>query len=195
MKQVHFHELIPLFPLLLFVFGLNAVRGGGEVIVHYGPLIILKQGLVRGVFFTGVIMEMFLASKVLTAGFSPEELFSALYTLDGSLSSVGNLFTRQDTGKGKNGSRQYFFLVLYYVLQIFKYIYAEIPRFFRSKHVRLKKRTVQFIHSVYNRSYGEYTRIKQKRFVTLRISPRDYVYIGSQMILFSSVFILKMIFE
>jgi hypothetical protein len=194
-EKIRLRELIPLLPLLLFVFGLNAVRGGGEVIVHYGPLIVLKQGLVRGVFFTGVIVEMFLTSKVLTAGFSQEELFSALYTLDRSLSSVGNLHTKPGKRKGKNGSQGNFFLVLYYVLQIFKYLYAEIPRFFRSKQLKLKKRTVQFIHSVYDRSYGEYERVKHKKFVIMRISFHDYLYIGSQVVLYSSVFILKMVFD
>lgn len=165
------------------------------MIVHYGPLIVLKQGLVRGVFFTGVIVEMFLTSKILTAGFSQEELFSALYTLDRSLSSVGNPHTKPGTRKGKNGSQGNFFLVLYYVLQIFKYLYAEIPRFFRSKQLKLKKRTVQFIHSVYDRSYGEYERVKHKKFVIMRISFHDYLYIGSQVVLYSSVFILKMVFD
>jgi len=186
---------MPLFPLLLFVFGLNAVRGGGEVIIHYGPLIVLRQGLARGVFFTGVIVEMFLTSKILTAGFSPEELFSALYTLDSSLSSVNYLFKRKDARRGKNSLRKNFFLILYHVLQIFKYLYAEIPRFFRPKHVSLKKRTVQFIHSVYDRSYGEYERIEQNQFVTMKISSRDYLYIGSQILLYCSIFILKMGFD
>ena len=189
LKRIRPRELIPLFPLLLFVFGLNAVRGGGEVIVHYGPFIVLKQGLVRGAFFTGVIVEIFLTSKILTAGFSPKELFSTLYTIDRTLSSVRSSRVR------KERQRRGFFLVLYYVLQIFKHLYAEIPRFFRSKPLKLKKRTVQFIHRVYERSYEEYEQEKHTHIVKMRISPRDCLYISSQVLLYCSVFIVRMVIE
>jgi hypothetical protein len=88
-----------------------------------------------------------------------------------------------------------FFLILYYVLQIFKHLYAEIPRFFRSKPLKLKKRMVQFIRRVYERSYEEYAKEKQKTIVKMRISLRDCLYISSQVLLYCSVLIFRMVIE
>ena len=75
----------------------------------------------RGVYFSLVIGELFIMSKVLTKGFSKNHLLSVMYSIDKFA------LRRVKSFKNKTGE---FFVILYYILRIFHNTYSELSIFF-----------------------------------------------------------------
>jgi energy-coupling factor transporter transmembrane protein EcfT len=113
-------RFLPLLPLLLFIFVFNSFRGGGEILFRAGPLIIMQQGVGRGLYYALFVMELFTMSTILTRSFTEHDLVSALYT-------INRLFSR---GKGAQDPARTggFALMLFYILRIFHGAYCFFPR-------------------------------------------------------------------
>jgi len=161
------------------VFILNCFRGGGQVILRYGPIILLKQGMIRGAYYSAVIIELFYMSRLLTRIFSSEVLL-------GALSSLDNLVFRVFKRKEKR-----FFIVLYHVLGIFAIIYTELKIFFRGKKGGLKHKTVHFFHSVFTKSLHEFEIQSCGSIDPVRPKKADYVLISAQLVAFCLISVLR----
>ena len=172
-------ELLPILPVLLFVFILNCFRGGGEVILRYGPILFLKQGMLRGFFYSAVIIELFYMSRLLTKVFSPEVLLGTLSSLD---TFVSRIF------KPRNKS---FFVIIYHVLGIFSLIYTELKIFFRGKKMGIKQKTVYFFQSVFEKSVNAFEVRNRPRINPIRPQKADYVLISAQLVSFTLIFALR----
>ena len=165
--------------MLLFVFVLNCFRGGGQVILRYGPILLLKQGMMRGAYYSAVIIELFYMSRLLTRIFSPEVLM-------GSLSSLDTLISRIFKHRKKR-----FFIVLYHVLGIFALIYTELKIFFRRKERGLKQKTVQFFHGVFEKSLRDFEVRNIVCIDPIRPQKADYALISAQLVAFSLISVLR----
>jgi len=177
--RIHPKEIIPLIPVLLFVFTLNCFRGGGELLFRYGPILLLKQGIIRGSYYVAVIIELFLMSRLLTRAFSSELLLGSLSTLDLFL------FRAFRNRKGN------FFLVLYYVIGIFSHVYAELKIFFRATEQNLKQKTVIFFRSVFEKSLIEFDEGNRAQMMEIRPKRGDFLLVSVQI----AAFVVILIFQ
>jgi hypothetical protein len=161
-------ELLPIVPVVGFVFVLNCFRGGGQVMLRWGPVLLIKQGMFRGLYYSGVIIELFLMSRALSRAFSSGQLLSSLSFIDAVFPKFG-----------KNGASR-LILVLYHVLGIFSHVYAEMKIFFRGKEWNLRQRTVQFFLKAFDRSLQSYEEGSGADFAVVRPTTADILLVSIQ---------------
>lgn len=191
-RDIPLRDITPILPILLFVFILNCFRGGGEIVLRWGPIIILKQGIMRGVYFSAVIMEIFIMSKLLTKGFPPDSLLSTLYTIDTVICKIFRCKNSYSLNENNPfHSRKNFILILFYVLRIFRIIYTELKIFFTIKGKSLKGKIIQFFNTVFKQSLDKYEKMKKVTVSPVKPVIHDYIYISVQVFLFSFLIILK----
>jgi hypothetical protein len=156
--EFHLKELIPLLPILCFVLILNCFRGSGEILLKVGPFVLVRQGILRGIYYFIVIAQLWLISKVLTKGFGEDALLSSLYTIDGVLT--------------KSSKKRSFFVILYYILRIFHNTYAELKILLKRRNAAslkefgeqsmrysqhsIKERILLFIYASFERSKEDF---------------------------------------
>ncbi len=179
-------DYLRLIPIIIFIFVLNVFRGGGEIIIKAGPFVLLKQGIFRGLYYAAVVTELFMMSRLMTNGFTPDLLISAFYTID------GNVFKKFRPKREKpEPDKHSFFLVLYYVLKIFQIVYSEIKLFFKAGKGSLKEKTVLFFNTVFGKSLDEYEQINNVSVFTIKPVIFDYLFLAGQVSCLSSVIIIK----
>ena len=181
LRDLRLTDILPLLPVLLFVFALNCLRGGGQIILRYGPIVILKQGIFRGVYYSAVIIELFLMSRLLTRGFSSEVLLGSLSSID---ENIWRIF-------GRKKKRRNPFTILFYVLGIFQITYSELRVFFSRRERGLKKKVVRFFYSVFEKSLKEYETLKQIPVVLIKPKVSDGILIAAQILVFSCIYLIR----
>lgn len=187
-KGFSLRDFIPLIPVILFVFILNSFRGGGEIFFKIGPIMVVKQGIRRGIYYSILIMELFVMSKVLTRGYSHDLLLSTLYSIDRYLTCSFFLFKKENT----DNLERDFILILYYVLKIFDNTYSEIRVFLKKGKGSLKERSVQFIYTVFRKSLSEYDNLESYVFTPVKPNRWDFLFISIQIsLLVAAIFIKK----
>jgi hypothetical protein len=183
LSEFRLRELTPLLPILLFVLIMNCFRGSGEVLMRIGPFMIVRQGLLRGIYYLIVITQLWLISKVLTKGFGEDALLSSLYTID----SIFN----------KSGKKRSLFIILFYILRIFRNTYAELKVLLKKRSTAsaggysnkrsgsssssMRERILLFFYSSFERSKEEFESSSK---VTVKKQPpvvNDYLYIFSEL--------------
>jgi hypothetical protein len=184
-KELRLGQSLHLLPVIAFILLLNAFGGGGEVMIRLGPVIILKQGVMRGVYVSAFILELFVMSRVLTASSSRTALLS--------------VFTRI---AGRGGV----LMVLYHILVIFKHTYSEIRVFiprvrrhakrregeegdFDSSRGGLRDRLVLFFERVFDRSLQVYQ--ADWRVVPVRVTVGDGVVMVIQTAAIAGAFFMR----
>lgn len=175
-------RFLPLLPLLLFIFVFNSFRGGGEILFRAGPLIIMQQGVGRGLYYALFVMELFTMSTILTRSFTEHDLGSALYT-------INRLFSR---GKGAQDPARTggFALMLFYILRIFHGAYTEIGIFFKKGSRSFRERTLLFVHTLFRQAMHDYERADVFSPEVLKPQSGDVVFVLSQIFfLVSAVFL------
>ncbi|MGQ9615173.1 MAG: hypothetical protein ACUVWJ_02095 [Spirochaetota bacterium] len=186
--KIRFYHFIAILPVLIFILIVNSLHGGGEILLRFGPLFILKQGVLKGIFYTIFILELFFMSRVLTSGFTQEELLSSFYTIDRFLGKVrvnGRFYPRRDNGG--------FMVILYYVMKLFYNSYSELKPFFTQKAVPLKQRVLFYMRRVFIRSLEEF---KGRDYVGMEaVLPNrfDYIDISFQLVVLVSSLMLQRI--
>ena len=175
-----------LFPIIIFIFAINAFRGGGEIIIKAGPFVLLKQGIFRGLYYAAVVTELFVMSRLITNGFTPELLISTLYTID------RHVIKKISPGRKKPEQNKHsFFLVLFYVMKIFQIVYSELKLFFKAKKGSLKKKTVLYFNTVFRKSLDEYEQLDNIQVFTIKPVFYDYLFLAGQASCLSSVIFFK----
>lgn len=194
-RNIRIKEITPIYPIILFVFSLNCFRGSGEIVFHYGPIIILKQGIVRGVYFSLVILEIFFISKLLTRGFPLQQLLSMLYSIDIVIKKIMNRQTDMRRKKPHSSfSRINIFQLFFYVLNIFQIAYSELKIFFKVKEKGYRNKIVQFFNSVFWRSLKDYENKDDYELFIIKPGRMDYIYGTIQILLYASIFLMKGIY-
>lgn len=185
-REIPVWDFIRLLPVVLFVFMLNCFRGGGEIIFRFGPFVLLRQGILRGAYYSAVIAELFMMSKLITKGFPSNHIISALYSIDAFLFKKSGFQKRSSQPPARN-----FFLILLYVLKIFQITYSELRLFFKTGKGSLGNKILQFFSTVFKKSLNEYEKIGSIEIITLRPVFLDYLYITVQAVCLSSAFFIK----
>ncbi len=186
--KIRLYHLIALLPVLLFIFILNSLHGGGEIIFRAGPFLFMKQGIVRGAFYTLFILELFMMSRALTGGFAPEKLFAVFYTIDRLLSRRGRRIGGSSV-KDKGG----FMMILYHIIRLFYNTYSELRLFFTLRSQPLKQRVIFFMKRVFLQSIADCE--GRDKLVVDFILPNklDFLHVVLQLLaLFSSLLIQRM---
>ena len=132
---------LPVMPIVIFVLILNGFRGTGEVLARLGPFVIVKQGILRGVYYSAVILYLWLMSRILTIGCGEKELLLTLSS-----------FSRNKKASG-------IILILYYVLRIFHNTYGELKVVFRSSGKNMKERVLEFFFTAFEKSKSDFDRL------------------------------------
>ncbi len=174
-------RFLPLLPLLLFIFVFNSFRGGGEILFRAGPLIIMRQGVGRGLYYALFIMELFTMSTILTRSFTEQDLVSTLYT-------INRLFSRGKSARepARTGG---FALMLFYILRIFHGAYTELGIFFKKSSRSFRERTLLFVHILFRQAMHDYERADAFSPEVLKPRSGDVVFVLSQILfLVSAVF-------
>jgi hypothetical protein len=186
LSDIFSKDYFRLIPILMFIIVLNAFRGGGEIILKAGPFVLLKQGIFRGLYYAAVVIVLFMMSRLITNGFSPDLLISTFYTIDRHVFYKFR-FKREKPEPDKHS----FFIVLYYVLKIFKVVYSELKLFFKSGKGSLKEKTVLFFNTVFKKSLDEYEQFNKVSVLTIRPVFFDYLFVAGQVSCLSSAIIFK----
>ena len=84
-----------------------------------------------------------------------------------------------------------FFLVLYYVLKIFRIVYSELKLFFKVKKGSLKEKTVLYFNTVFRKSLDEYEQLNNVSVLTIKPVFYDYLFLAGQVSCLSSAIIFK----
>ncbi|RLD40358.1 MAG: hypothetical protein DRI88_13705, partial [Bacteroidetes bacterium] len=88
---------------------INFMHGSGKILFNIGPFYFIMQGLKRGVYYSGIVIELYIMSFLLTEGFDEKQTISALKSLK---------FWRKDLfGKKEKID---FILLIFYVFKLFK---------------------------------------------------------------------------
>lgn len=183
-RELRWKRLLPLIPLLLFVFLFNAFRGGGEILLRLGPIMLMRQGVNRGLYYAAFILELWIMSGLLTS-FSEQELLSTLYT-------IGRPFREKGKDPGGDGGVA---LMLYYVLKIFHSTYVELRQFFVRGSGPLSRRTLLFVYSVFKHADSVYEKSDSVDPKTIRLRISDYLFVVLQVIFMLTAFILHALIE
>ena len=144
-------RFLPLIPLLLFIVAVNAFRGGGEILYRAGPLIIMKQGVGRGLYYAVFVLELVAMSTMLTRSFSEEQLVSVFR-------SIGRLFSRKSHEKAADHFS--FSLMLFCILRTFHTCYAELRIFFRKSPLSFRQRTLLFVQKLFQQVMADYEKTR-----------------------------------
>lgn len=186
LRGMRARAVLPILPVLVFVFAVNCFRGSGEVMARFGVFVLVRQGVLRGTYYACVIILLFMMSRLLTKGFRQEELFNSLYTLSRLLKKSGR-------GPGRGGppdSEATFLVVLFSVLGMFQVAYTEMRIFFRKGEPSLKRKFVAYFHSVYEKSLSEFQGMNAGSWRAVRPLPLDYVYSAFQLALLAAAAVL-----
>jgi energy-coupling factor transporter transmembrane protein EcfT len=178
LKRLGWRMPLSLMPILLFVILFNAFRGPGSVLFRAGPILIMGQGLLRGLYFMGVVVELWFMSRLLTS-FTEEDLLC-------TLNSLGRLCRIRREAQDAAG----FALMLYYVLKIFHSTYAELRQFLRGGS-SLSQRTLLFINEAFLKAEEIYDRTDHTALSTRKPSLRDALYATGQLIVLLSAILLQ----
>ncbi len=177
-------RMAALIPLLLFIVVFNGMRGGGEVFLQRGPLIVMKQGVFRGLYFALMVMELYLLSRALTET-QPERLLSTLHTLNNIVTGKKRSTRRTDETGG-------LIIMLYYVMRIFYNTYSELNVIFK-RGLPVRTRTLLFIRTVFSSSEAEYRRASEHELEIVRPVPGDILaFFINAALLISAVFAARM---
>lgn len=144
-KPVSLRAIFSLIPLFIFIISVNSFRGGGEIIFELWHFHIIKQGVYRGFYFSGVVLLLFIMSRFLIMVFDENEI----------LSSVTFFRNRKKNNKDESGNLQ-LLLIIVYVIKILKFAYEEMKVFFERNRGKLKMRFLEFFIVVFNRAELEY---------------------------------------
>ena len=185
-------SVLPLLPVLGFVFAVNSFRGSGEVVARIGVFVLVRQGVVRGTYYSCVIALLFVMSRLLTKGFSRGDLFDSLYTLSrafgrragrhrgfpepaGGGRFEGNPDGAERSAEATPAAGGAFLLVLFFVLEMFQIAYAEMKGFFGKEERSLKRKLIAYFRSVYEKSMSEFALMDAGKWRAVRPLPLDFV--------------------
>ncbi|MFW6181334.1 MAG: hypothetical protein ACOC8N_06255 [Spirochaetota bacterium] len=174
-------QVAHLLPVILFICLVNALKGGGELLAAAGPVLVTRQGVLRGAFFSVFILELYVMSRLLTDAFGQETLLHALGTIDRIL--------RRKEGSGE------IMVLLYHVLRVFKNIYAEMRVFFRQREKPLRARVLWFSRDLFFRSLAQYE-VEQEsagrpHAEELKPATADYAYVCVQAAAITCSFLVR----
>ncbi len=140
-------KIFAIVPLVLFIIITNFMRGSGEIIFKIGPFFFIKQGLYRGIYFSLFLIELFLFSNVLTAKYGEMGLVLSVKSLT-RFNGINN-----------------FFVMVFYVIQIFKVSYKNLNTFFNFKSSRpvdrthFKERIIRYFYESHDELRRYYNRL------------------------------------
>jgi hypothetical protein len=140
-------RVLPLIPLLLFIVVVNSFRGGGEILYRAGPFIVMKQGVLRGLFYGVFVTELFVMSSMLTRSFAEEQLVSVFHTLGGPWSRK----TVQ-----RHSHQLSFTMMLFSILRAFHGAYANLHIFFKKNTLSFRQRTLLFVQTLFEQVMKDY---------------------------------------
>jgi hypothetical protein len=123
---------------------------------------------------------------LMTEGFSSDLLISTFYSIDRYV--FKRLKFRRKRSNPEGGT---FFLVLYYVLKIFRTVYSELKLFFRAGQGSLKEKTVLFFNTVFSKSLDEYENINRVSVLTVKPAVFDYFFMAGQAACLSAALLIK----
>jgi hypothetical protein len=190
-RDLRIKQLFFLFPVLLFVIIFNSFRGGGEIVFRAGPLIVMKQGILRGLFYATLIIELFFMSRALTKSFKEGELISTLYTINA-------VFHRRRNKEGiqitKINATPSFVLTLYHILKIFHNTYSELRIFFKGSAGSIRDKTLHFIRTVFMKSARDFELHSRTNISKMKPRGLDWLYVGLQVSFLVSASIIEMRF-
>jgi hypothetical protein len=172
-------RLLSMIPLLLFVVLFNAFRGSGEILLRAGPLMLMRQGLLRGIYYAVFILELWVLSGFLT-GFEELQLIS-------TLSTIGR-FLKVRKGSGREDMS----LMLFSVLKLFHGTYVELRQFFARGSGSLAARTLSFVTALFRRAEREFEESGNVNPIPIRPRPADYLFVAIQIVVLVIPFIPKM---
>ncbi len=179
-----FTFMFPLTPIIFFILILNSFHGGGEILLRVGPLVLMKQGIMHGIYYSIFILELFFMSRALTDSFPNEEFISTLYTID---TVFFHLF-RKKTDANRNCENG-IIIVLFYITKIFYNSYSQVKIFFKSR-ASLKDKTVSFFREAFFRSLDEFEREPECKLHIVAMMPGDILYILLQIFCIVPAFLL-----
>jgi energy-coupling factor transporter transmembrane protein EcfT len=181
MRNLRPEQVAHLLPVILFVCLINALKGGGEIVAGAGPLLVTRQGIWQGAFFSMFILELYVMSRLLTDAFEQKTLLHALGTIDRAL--------HRRTGTGE------IMVLLYHVLQVFKNFYQELRMFFRHRERPLRARILGLSRELFFRSLSQYEAEREATGImaaeSLRPAAADYVYVCVQAAVITCSFLAR----
>jgi hypothetical protein len=180
--------MLPLVPVLAFVFVVNCFRGSGEVVARVGVFILVRQGVLRGTYYACVIALLFVMSRLLAKGFSQGELFGSLYTLSRAFGKPFGGGSREDGPPGETG----FLVVLFCVLGMFQTAYSEMKVFFRKGERSLKRKFIAYVYAVWEKSHSEFDNRATEAWRTARPLPLDYAYCALQIAVLAAALVFPL---
>lgn len=176
--HIHLRRMLAIVPILFFVIGLNSFRGTGIVLFHLGPLILVRQGVWRGVYYAVIILEIYCMSMVLTIGFSKEVIVSSLIYIDQLFSQT--IFMKRKRQKARSIC---FFMLLYYVLGIAQFSYIRLPRIIKDRKISLKERIIVYISESFKEAEVYYDSIHDFSYKKISVTNYDIGYVSIQIFL------------
>jgi energy-coupling factor transporter transmembrane protein EcfT len=183
--------LLYLIPLILFIIITNSFRGGGEIILRAGPFLLMKQGVFRGLYYSTMILELYMMSSYLTRSFSEQMLVSTLYT-------IGIALQRNRSKEERRGDdvAVQFALMLYYILRLFHGTYAELKVIFDRKGssrqgYSLKRQTIVFVHRVFKTAVEDYARTENMQLIKIVPRVHDLVFVVLQITLLAAACFIR----
>ncbi len=189
-RDLRIKQLFYLFPVLLFILIFNAFRGGGEIVFRAGPLIVMKQGILRGLFYATFVIELFFMSRTLTKSFNESELLSMLHTMSDMFQSRRN---KRWVQTSQVNAPAPFVLILYHILKIFHNTYAELRIFFKTGAGSIREKTVNFIRTVFLKSARDFEIHSRSNISKTKPQGLDWLYVGLQVCFLVSASIIEML--
>ena len=160
------------------------MHGGGKIIFKIGPFYFIKQGLIRGIVYAGIVLELFFMSFLLTEGFSELE----------DIATLRNFKIKKEK-KSENGDRIDIIMLIFYVLKLFKISYVNVSVFFGKKNGNIKKglkeRVINFLVNSLKESQKEINIVKNVNIPKVKFKFTDALFISFQIIIILVAFILK----
>jgi len=186
LRAIKFKEVLPILPILLFVFIINCFRGNGEIAFRFGPFALVKQGIYKGYYYSFVIGILFFMSKILTKAFDYNENISVLYSIDRVI--ISRMPFIKSEGSFHNRK---LLIVVYYILRIFENTYSELRIFFDESKFSLKQKLILFIYSVFKLSENNYLEMDGLEISTIKPITGDFLYISFQLSMCILIFIFN----
>jgi len=178
-RPVKLKTLFSLIPILFFFISVNSFRGGGEIIFEIWHFNVIKQGIYRGLYFSGVVVLLYLMSRLLVIMFDENEIVSSVI-----------FFRNRKKGCKYGGVR--LLLIIMYVIKILKFAYEEMKVFFKKNEGPVKKRFLEFFVNVFFRAESEYKHLEDICFVSIKSRIGDPVLILVQVAITISVMKLRL---
>jgi hypothetical protein len=183
-KLIHLpaRQFLPILPIVGFVLVLNSFRGTGEVLLRFGPFVVVKQGILRGVYYTAIIVQLWFMSKVLTISYTEEDLMRAVSAFSRNRKSSGVV------------------LILYYIFKIFHNTYSELGVVFKGGVVgkggkkRIRERVVLFFNSAFEKSKGDFDRLSGYTPAQMGSTAADFFYMSFEAGVLLASFLMRNVF-